>query len=346
MNPPTQPPIPVTVVAGYLGAGKTTLLNGLLQSNHGMRLAVLVNDFGTVNIDVDTIVEHNGTTMSLVNGCVCCSITDSLGDALDSVRELIPAPDQIVIEASGVADPSNVAAYGEGWPGCRLDSVIVVADAETIMSRALDKFVGELVVRQLTRADIVVLTKCDLISVTQREDVTAWLRESIGEIPVVVHDGRPINAALLLGSNPASPSDSRPAPEADQRRAHRVDMPLFDSIALEIDRSTRREQIEFALRAWPDHVIRVKGLVRIEAENNQVYLIQRVGARWSVKEMMQEVDESHVGQLVVLGIRGTLDADALRRALVVGSVPTPISTSPLVSRSSVTPSGDPSTRST
>lgn len=324
MNPPNPPPIPVTVVAGYLGAGKTTLLNGLLQNNHGMRLAVLVNDFGAVNIDVDTIVEHNGTTMSLVNGCVCCSIVDSLGDALDSARELIPAPDRIVIEASGVADPSNIAAYGEGWPGCRLDAVIVVADAETIMSRAVDKFVGELVVRQLTRADIVVLTKCDLVGASQREGVSEWLRERIGQIPVVLNDGGPIEGALLLGSNLASPSNSPPVPEADQRHANRVDMPLFDSIALEIDRSTPREQIEFALRAWPDHVLRVKGLVRIEAENDKLYLIQRVGARWSLTEMMQEVNESHVGQLVILGIRGTLNSEALQRALTVGSVPTSI----------------------
>ena len=135
--------VPVTVVAGYLGAGKTTLINELLRHDHGRRLAVLVNDFGAVNIDAALIADHDGQTISLKNGCVCCSIADELGDALDRVLALEPAPDQIVIEASGVADPANVAAYGQGWPGCRLDAVVVLADAETVQAKSRDQFVGE-----------------------------------------------------------------------------------------------------------------------------------------------------------------------------------------------------------
>ena len=94
---------------------------------------------------------------------MCCSIADALGDALDTVLALDPRPDQIVIEASGVADPAKVAHYGQGWPGCRLDSVTVLADAETIRARARDRFVGELVTRQLRGGDLVILTKTDLI---------------------------------------------------------------------------------------------------------------------------------------------------------------------------------------
>lgn len=90
--PGVNPLVPVTVVAGYLGAGKTTLLNALLSAGHGKRLAVLVNDFGSVNIDIDLIVAHDGNTISLDNGCVCCSIADSLGDALDEVLALEPLP--------------------------------------------------------------------------------------------------------------------------------------------------------------------------------------------------------------------------------------------------------------
>ena len=77
--------IPVTIIAGYFGAGKTTLINALLSGDHGRRLAVLVNDFGAINIDQDLIVRHDGDTIALSNGCVCCSIRDALGDALDAV---------------------------------------------------------------------------------------------------------------------------------------------------------------------------------------------------------------------------------------------------------------------
>jgi hypothetical protein len=107
--------VPVTIIGGYLGAGKTTLINALLAADHGRRLAVLVNDFGAVNIDVELIERHDGETISLTNGCICCSIADSLGESLDQVLALEPRPDQIVIEASGVADPAAIAGYGQGW---------------------------------------------------------------------------------------------------------------------------------------------------------------------------------------------------------------------------------------
>ena len=137
---------------------------------------MLVNDFGAVNIDAALIADHDGQTISLKNGCVCCSIADELGDALDRVLALEPAPDQIVIEASGVADPANVAAYGQGWPGCRLDAVVVLADAETVQAKSRDQFVGELVTRQLRRADIVMATKCDLVTEAERAAVGGLAR--------------------------------------------------------------------------------------------------------------------------------------------------------------------------
>ena len=101
--------LPVTVVGGYLGAGKTTLLNRLLADTQGRRLAVLVNDFGAVNIDAGLIANRDGETISLVNGCVCCSIGDNLGMTLYDLAERPDGPEHIVIEASGVADPARIA---------------------------------------------------------------------------------------------------------------------------------------------------------------------------------------------------------------------------------------------
>ena len=147
---------------------------------------VLVNDFGSVNIDADLIASRDGEAISLQNGCICCSIADSVGDALDRVLAVDPPPEQIVIEASGVADPAKVAHYGQGWPGCRLDAVVVLADAETIRARARDEFVGELVVRQLAAGDVILVTKADLVSAAALEDVRSWVAgRSRGSVPVV-----------------------------------------------------------------------------------------------------------------------------------------------------------------
>ena len=91
------PQLPVTVLAGFLGSGKTTLLNRVLSAAEGRRIMVLVNDFGEINIDAELITQHDGETLSLSNGCVCCSIADDLGAALERVLSLRPRPRRIQI---------------------------------------------------------------------------------------------------------------------------------------------------------------------------------------------------------------------------------------------------------
>src|SRR6201998_240733 len=100
--------VPITILTGFLGAGKTTLLNRILIGDHGLRVGVLVNDFGAINIDAELIVGVDGNMISLANGCVCCQIRD---DLVESVMALLARPDNIeyvLLEASGVADPAGI----------------------------------------------------------------------------------------------------------------------------------------------------------------------------------------------------------------------------------------------
>ncbi|MEX0741556.1 MAG: GTP-binding protein, partial [Phycisphaeraceae bacterium] len=160
--------IPLTVIGGYLGAGKTTLLNQLLRHNAGRRLAVVVNDFGSINIDAALIAQHDGETMSLANGCICCSLANGFLTVLTQLKDRPDPPEHIIVEASGVADPLKIAQYGH-LPGFCLDGVIVLADAETVRRRSRDKYVGRTVIRQLRGADLLVLTKPDLVTDDDRE---------------------------------------------------------------------------------------------------------------------------------------------------------------------------------
>src|SRR6516225_3482399 len=102
--------VPTTVITGFLGAGKTTLLNRILNGDHGLHVAVLVNDFGSINIDADLVVGVESDVISLANGCVCCSIRDDLIEAVLRVLERPERPEYVVLEASGVAEPSGIAA--------------------------------------------------------------------------------------------------------------------------------------------------------------------------------------------------------------------------------------------
>src|ERR1041385_3292140 len=101
--------IPVTILTGFLGAGKTTLLNHILHGDHGLKIAVLVNDFGAINIDTQLVVGIEGDTVSLSSGCVCCTIrNDLLNEPINLLRRPEP-PQYIIIETSGVSDPASVA---------------------------------------------------------------------------------------------------------------------------------------------------------------------------------------------------------------------------------------------
>ena len=201
--------LPVAVIGGYLGAGKTTLLNHLLAEDHGMRLAVLVNDFGSVNIDAALIESRDGRTISLTNGCVCCTIGDNLGLALHDLAERADGPDGIVIEASGVADPGRIAHYATSRPRLALDSIVVVADAETIRQRADDLYVGDLVRLQLAAADVIVLSKTDLLDGDACGLARRWIEAEVPGARLLTASAVGLFARLLLVGVATA---ARPAP--------------------------------------------------------------------------------------------------------------------------------------
>ena len=100
--------VPLTILTGFLGAGKTTLLNHILTGDHGLKVGILVNDFGSINVDAELVVDVDDGMIALANGGVCCQIRD---DLVESFAELIDRDDPVeyvILEASGVADPASI----------------------------------------------------------------------------------------------------------------------------------------------------------------------------------------------------------------------------------------------
>jgi len=191
--------IPLVVLGGFLGAGKTTLLNHLLTQSGGRRIAVLVNDFGPVNVDAGLIAEHDGETISLTNGCVCCSMGSGLEDALIRVLERSPLPDLIVIEASGVSDPGRIAQVGLSDPMLQLETIVVMVDSEQVVAQLDDPLLGDTLARQIAAASLLVLNKTDLVDSAGLSAVRARLDAQFGSMAMLEASHARVPVQLLAG---------------------------------------------------------------------------------------------------------------------------------------------------
>lgn len=189
--------IPVTVIGGFLGAGKTSLLVHWLQQARGLRIAVLVNDFGTINIDAELLGSRNHETIALSNGCVCCQIGDDLSQALMQLLNHSQPFDAIVIEVSGVSDPWPIAQIALADQRLSLHGVLVVVDAAAVRAHAADPLLQDSLLRQLRAADLLVLNKTDLCSLAQLQECSDWLHDAVGPTPSLSCQHGQLPLALL-----------------------------------------------------------------------------------------------------------------------------------------------------
>lgn len=271
--------IALTALGGYLGAGKSTLLNEILDSPHSERIALIINDFGDVNIDAQLVRSRSADTLELTNGCVCCNLVDGMAAAIDRIRTMRPLPRLVVVEVSGVGDPATVAGWGD-LPGFRRGGALVCVDPGTIERHAADRWVADTVRRQLRGADVILLTKTDVRPADDVARVRTWLR-GIAPDAQLVERG---DVAAMLRSGFAA-------------TAHRGTMPPDDEVSdsSHLQRHTAWTvtfaspvapgDLERALRRLPEVVERVKGIVPVDqGEGPRRAVINRAGGVFELRD--------------------------------------------------------------
>lgn len=316
--------IPVTIITGFLGSGKTTLLNHILNNRHGLKIAVIVNEFGDIDIDSQLLISVDENMVQLGNGCICCTINQSLVDTVYEMVDRHESVDYIVVETTGIADPLPIMlsfVSTELRDVTRLDSMLTVVDAESFTSTHYE---SEAALNQLIFGDIILLNKTDLVSPQIVDGLKDYIRSiKPGARIISTQYGEvPLPLILDIGFNNASTylNSSQPAHEHhDHKHSPHLENDGFVAVSFESESLPEQlRQRPFDLPKFQnflDHlspdVYRAKGIVWFQGSQLR-HILQLSGKRCDMKSDRSQSPKRN--QLVFIG--RNLEAEFIKAQLI------------------------------
>jgi G3E family GTPase len=268
--------VPVILLTGFLGSGKTTLVNAILSAAHGMKLAVLVNEFGSLGVDGRLITGAAGPVIELPNGCICCATGDDLLRALDAILAEQPDLDGVLIETSGLANPApvvNALERGKLTRPVRISGIVTVVDAlnfDDNLERAEAAF------QQLVSADLLLINKCDLVDADVPAAIAAGVAKLNPHAPHIACVKGEVPLELIFDVTRVTPLAPLDCHERHEK--------AFQSMAVWTPRPLDTVKFDAWLDALPRSIYRGKGLLRF-SEQEGMYAFHLVGARRTVESV-------------------------------------------------------------
>lgn len=337
--------IPATIISGFLGAGKTTLLRSLMEQSSHKKIAIIVNEFGSLGIDGD-ILKNCGVPgcteeniVELANGCICCTVADEFLPTMEALLDRKDPPEHIIIETSGLALPKPlIKAFN--WPSIKtrmtVDGVVTLVDSPAVLSgqfaddpdavaqqRAADPSLDhdnplhEVFEDQLCSADLVILNKIDLITPEQAQQLTQDIQKEIPKaVKIIQASNGQVDPEIILGIYAGAEDDlqSRPSHHDGEGEDHEHDD--FTSFVVTIPTADNPESlVQKLIQVANTHdILRIKGYVNI-ANKPMRLEIHGVGQRFNYHfDRVWRADESRESKLIIIGETG-IDQDAIQAAL-------------------------------
>lgn len=312
----SEAPVPVIVLTGFLGSGKSTIVNRLVKERPGRKLGVLLNEFGSAALESQIVEARKKPVVELPNGCLCCAGDGEIQKALKELLKKDPSLELMVIEASGLTSPAPVLELlTREDTGFRLAAVWAVIDATTFLER--EKEVG-LVRKQLSFADVALLTKTDLASLETRTAVERRLEALKPGLAVFpTNDKIPWEA---LGEGGERPQGTEPIQAAPGKRFFRADQHHEVKVwEFECDQPLKLEAVKAAFAVEEPGLLRSKGILYLDDPTAQhwKYLVQVAGTQKQLYSRPWEAQEPKRTSLVFLGTE--FDEKRLEQMLKAGS---------------------------
>jgi len=258
---------PLIILAGFLGSGKTTLLRHIIN-NTDQKIAVLMNEFGEIGVDTETIQKENIAVKELLEGCVCCSLQGVLEAAIAEIIAMYH-PNLIIIETTGIAEADNlVLGIDPAIKNVTLDAVITVVDADALVR--FPTMSGNFKT-QIETADLLILNKIDLVSEKKAEELSLLLKRVNPRAPIISTSYGKVDLDVLLSVEVEH--NSHPF-QLKQHNHH------FQSFSLSSP-SFSQKKLESSLKKLPSSVYRMKGHIKI---GTKIFLLNYVSGRWSLEE--------------------------------------------------------------